>query len=891
MPPTEALRSYVIADERFYEPLGNARLADDIRTLIQDRIGGAAQITDSGIWTRCRPHGHPKLPAHGWKIHVAATPDHAPAAADAVCREFEKAPFAFKILRDTGLVTATAARWWPRGSAGKVVTVYSGSPEECRELLERFEAAFAAVDGPYVLSDRRYGASRSVHYRYGEFLRTQRVRPDGRHESVITGPGGEIWHDSRSPAYRRPPWVADLFVEPGTGDERDRQQADQDGAAAEPSPLSRYRIIRPLHRTAAGAVYLAETVADGRRVILKEARPHTAFSPDGADSPTRLRREFESLQQVAHTGVGPRPIDLFTVWEHLFLAEEWIEGLSLLSFIALRNPLAQGDLSGSAVADYRRDAQRVLDNVRKAIEALHGAGFVYGDLSLTNIIVDPVSLEVRLIDFEACRPLDAQHDQYPRTRGFCPPEESEASRDGRLFDEAGLAGVELALVFPRNDLIQLDPGTLVRSTRHAAALLGMPAPSTLGRLGITEDAVASAGQGPAIPATDPTALREAVRRGLDFVLGTMTPDRTDLLFPADPALFATNPFGLAHGAAGVLRAVHRLTGDVPAEARDWLARSLPDQPSELAAGLHFGWAGIAVAMTELGDLSRAREIFARAAGGLDSIETADIATGLAGIGMAGLVLWQAAGDEQYLETALRAGRLLIRRAEDDGTGIHWSDPYAPHRTTGFASGSSGIATFLLYLHCAVERERGGEEFLRVGRRALQFDLATARTRPTGIGFPGLIDARPIEPYWSRGSAGVGSAILRYLRVTGEPVLRDLADRLLPPTLTGIAANPGLFSGMAGIANLALDHDQLLGGDRYRPAAESLGAAILALSSPQPEGLAFPGNFLLRYSVDYATGSAGILLLLDRLARRGADFTVGLDDLLAAGSRQREAHDA
>ena len=47
----------------------------------------------------------------------------------------------------------------------------------------------------------------------------------------------------------------------------------------------------------------------------------------------------------------------------------------------------------------------------------------------------------------------------------------------------------------------------------------------------------------------------------------MTVDRTDRVFPADPAVFTTNAWSVAHGVAGVARALHRLTGGLPGAAR------------------------------------------------------------------------------------------------------------------------------------------------------------------------------------------------------------------------------------------------------------------------------------------------------------------------------------
>jgi hypothetical protein len=85
-----------------------------------------------------------------------------------------------------------------------------------------------------------------------------------------------------------------------------------------------------------------------------------------------------------------------------------------------------------------------------------------------------------------------------------------------------------------------------------------------------------------------------------------------------------------------------------------------------------------------------------------------------------------------------------------------------------------------------------------------------------------------------------------------------------------------------MANFALDCDHLLGSTPetpYRELATRITPPMLALACEQPEGIAFPGNGLMRFSTDFATGSAGIALVLDRVRRGGPDVNSTLDELL------------
>jgi hypothetical protein len=48
---------------------------------------------------------------------------------------------------------------------------------------------------------------------------------------------------------------------------------------------------------------------------------------------------------------------------------------------------------------------------------------------------------------------------------------------------------------------------------------------------------------------------------------------------------------------------------------------------------------------------------------------------------------------------------------------------------------------------------------------------------------------------------------------------------------------------------------------------------------QPDGIAIPGNGLMRFSTDLASGSAGVALALERFQHGGPDFHYTLDELL------------
>ena len=842
-------RGYTLADPRFYEDLSYFISEGDLEERVNRLASARASCIRRGPWIVCRPDGRP-LVDQGWKIHVSTVPDHAAPALEAVLAEFAHAPFHFKCLRDRRLVVAATSRWWRPGQVGKVIAIYPESAEDCRALLARLQPVLKEIEGPYILTDRRYRDSSCLFYRYGGFVSKWRVEPDGTRSSIVQGPAGEEWTDDRTPVYRKPPWVGDLFPE------QERRPASR--------TILGYQVSRALHHTGTGGLYLAERVSDGTVVVLKESRPHTAFATDGSSGQDRLRREFERLTRLAGTGVGPEPVELFRAWEHLFLAQEHIDHGTLISFLSARNPLANGDLAPDSLATYRAEAETVLAGLRRAIATCHERGICYGDVSLTNILIEPETLKVRLVDFESSKPFNQWHGDTPASPGFRPPPGSKAWDDPRAFDEFGAACAELAILSPRNVLRELNPDALARSIRHAAELLQYPLGDLLERVEL-----------PPGHDEDPPDLDGVVREAVRFIENTLTPDRTDRLFPAAPEVYVSNPWSVAHGVAGLIRGLHRLTGQVPTAVSEWMSRNLASL-DQLPPSLYFGWSGVGWTLLDVGETGRGLELIDRASAKPLPDQPASVAVGTAGVALACLAAWQGTKDDGWRERATEIGDHLIGTAHDSGQGLYWPEPESRHQPLGYAYGSSGVAALLLYLHFAT----GESRFLAVARRALNFDLKQVTTRArTGIGLPGHADLPLLEPYWQRGSAGFGGVLARFVRATREEQLDTTLDRLVRSTLPGTTINPGLFSGMAGLINFALDCHHLLGRSDYRQLTTDLTGGILALRCPQPEGLAFPGHGLLRYCNDFASGSVGIALVLHRLQHGGPDFNYTLDELL------------
>jgi hypothetical protein len=109
------------------------------------------------------------------------------------------------------------------------------------------------------------------------------------------------------------------------------------------------------------------------------------------------------------------------------------------------------------------------------------------------------------------------------------------------------------------------------------------------------------------------------------------------------------------------------------------------------------------------------------------------------------------------------------------------------------------------------------------------------------------------PYLAEGSAGIGLVLNEYLRHRENDEFAAAATAIRKAAESPFYVEAGLFRGRAGlIAYLSATH----------PA--SVDAHLRRLNwhaVAQESGLAFPGQELLRLSMDLATGTAGVLLAL------------------------------
>ncbi len=790
---------YCLADRLFYDT------ADRRGTDIPDFAVAGRDIPrgwshqPSDTWFHYAPTGH-DVPPQGWKIHVSAGLADAARVLEIVWDYCVERDIPFKFLRSRSVVTMLNSKGAARGASGKLVTIYPR--QDCLELtLKELDGLLAGVRGPYILSDLRYGEG-PLFVRYGGFTARRCVAANGDLVPAMENDRGELVPDVRGPSFTVPDWVElPDFLTP--------HLAARNAITTTELP---YAVDSVMHFSNGGGVYLATDRRSGERVVLKEARPMAGLDAAERDAVARLQHERDILRRLDGLDCVPGYRDYFVLGDHHFLVMEFVDATPLQRTLVRTFPLTKADATAESIAEYTVWALDTLPKVRAAIEALHERGVVFCDLHPNNILVTPEGRLV-LIDFEVATFVEDRGRSVLAHPAFQAP----ADRRGADVDHYALACLTLGLFAPQLTIT-------VPLARAKAGQLGrlivdtFPVPPELIKRAV-HTISGPIGGGPTASVTlgDPMA---AMARA---ILASATPEREDRLFPGDIAQF--RPGGgvnLAHGAAGVLFALDVAGAGRFPDLEEWLLSRRPESPPGFYDGLH----GVAYVLDRFGHVDRALDLVDRAMAGRWRDLDLGLWSGLAGIGL------------NLLHLGLDARPLIelcAERLPHDVPDISGG----AHPRAGLLHGLSGPA--LLFLR-AYDHTRD-PALLDLAERALRLDLKRCVT--TSDGSLQVNQGWRTLPYLDEGSVGIAIVLADLLRQRpGSPLAAALPD-LLKVGRCRFFVQPGLFAGRAGM--VLADRTLIPGLDWH----------VL----PYRDGIAFPGDQLLRLSMDFATGTAGVLYAL------------------------------
>nr|MDT0661797.1 class III lanthionine synthetase LanKC [Micromonospora sp. DSM 115978] len=797
------------------------------------------------IWVSLRPDGY-ELPEQGWKIHISATLDNADRLCGLVWDYCVQRRIPFKHLRDRNMLLALNAKYAARGSSGKLITIYPADDEQFSTIVTDLAKLTEGESGPYILSDLRIGDG-PVYVRYGAFVQMDCLDANGEWVSGFRLPDGTIEPDQRQAFFSPPAWApVPAVLTPHI-------EARRSGSA-QPAP---YRVRRALHFSNAGGIYVADRVADGRTVILKEARPYAGLDDNHEDGVTRQRREKWALEKLAGIPGVPELYEQFEVGGHHFLAEEYVDGQPLHVWYGVHHPwVIKADPTQAEIAEYTRRAVHIVEQVETLVDAMHERGVVFGDLHLGNIMVKPDD-SVALVDFELAFD-SADTDWRPglRATGF-----GRRDKSGVDVDRYALASVKLAIFLTLSRISVLEPGKVFHFVRILTDNFPVPdgwAESILDQLASPE--TTTTGAAPAESPIDYDALladsTSAAKSITEAILGSATPDRQDRLFPGAVEQFAPGGgLNFAYGAAGVLWTLAVTGHGRYPEHERWLLDRVRDLP-RCRPGFYDGIAGLAYTLDHLGYAEEADDLVDRHLADTANRHGISFFSGLPGIGATLLHFAQSRDDRGLREEAITVATRLADAVRHDDPGrvlVRPRKPNAKPVEAGAMRGWSGVALYLIRLY----EETADPGYLDLAVQAVHRDLDRCVTNDDGSLMVEEAGVRTM-PYLEVGAAGIALVIDELLEHREDDRARESLPALLLGSCRRYAIQADLFRGYASqIATLARLNHRVDHRDVLRRHLRELSWHALSYRGQ----LAFPGSLGFRLSMDLVTGSAGILLAI------------------------------
>jgi len=869
--------TFINSDDRFYEPdYDHYTPGDELAAIVRPLLaahGRGWEIRRKNVWSHVTPGGDAQvrsLPIQGWKIHLSAIEDNCRAMlADAAALLLEQ-DVQFKFANDCRTMRMMTSKRWPRGGAGKFITVYPHTEGEFIQVIEALYQALGARTGSYILSDRRYKDSRCLYYRYGGIIQVSHLDIMGKRIPMLVGPSGEHMPDRRNPYFESPPWAQDPF--PSDEDETDDRSLNG----------GRYLVESALGFSNTGGVYLSIERATGRQVVIKEARPHVELYENGGDATTRLKREMENLSILSSLGIAPAVLDTFWDWEHLYMVEEYVDAhdmrqvmLQFSPLMKVRPTLADSD---AFYAMYRD----IFVNIMRAVDLAHGAGMVIGDLSPPNILVAKNSLAVRLIDLEAAFRPELGESEDIHTPGFRSKLKSRARISSYEDDNYAVAAIMMYAMFPivamayiRDDLFDTVLPEIVWDIGwEDTPVMGVIRDLARGKVSLKE---AEERLLQPVSIRQPYASRAGRRLPADSVLKRLAAfiqvnyrlDPNHTLFPCDPFALATNGSSLGFGSSGVIYALIRAGVEVPQAAWDRHLAEVSSLNSQNAApGFLTGLAGIGWAHLAMGEAAIGLSFVDQANRSAQNITHPSLYYGMAGLGLADLAAYVVSGHHRYLDLALELAAQLESSALRSNDGLYWEDDGVVR--IGFGYGQSGIALFFLRLSQAA----GDQRWRTLGKAALCYDLAHGHELEAGVTTFAAAPAgiTTYEHYIEQGTAGIVKVAIRY-------GLWETVDQLVLDLHRKYAGFAGLMYGLAGLIDTLVDAHVYSGNPKYLEMAQRAYQGLTDLYVFGDDDMAaVPGENLFRISCDYATGMAGVIRAVQRLsAPDGDDFCLDVMD--------------
>ncbi|MFB7155430.1 class III lanthionine synthetase LanKC [Lysinibacillus sp. NPDC056232] len=825
---------YINLKERYYEPpLEKAtEMALEISNVPSNWV-----INSDKHWTYYSKSDS-YLPVQGWKVHISSTPKEAKEMLKVVSNFLFENLVPFKHVSNVWELILKNSKYGDRASSGKFITIYPNNENQFTFLLEKLHLLLNDFSkGPYILNDKRW-LDGNVYFRYGAFKEMYLINGASR-IPAIQNPLGELIPDSRAPYYTVPDFIEEPLIVKKMSEEHEKIQTAV-------SELDNYTIESALHFSNGGGVYVANHIPSNTKVVLKEGRPYAGLDGQGRDAVERLNHEASILKKLLGLESVVSFHKTFPEWEHVFLAEEYISGTSLDTWIATNYPFsAQQDSN-----EYCNNACSILRQLKDALQSIHARDVGMGDLQPANVMVT-ASNDIKLIDFEAASHINDSIPSGLMRLGFV----GAPNLSREQTDWFALLRIARYVFLPIGPVQDIAVNIIKKHDQWIFDQFGSQA------MRLIEEIESECNKRSVIPQKSLLSAPSKYFSRLDLPeiissirAGIVNDLKCDIkLLSGDIRQYESlgGIFNILTGGFGVIMALMR-TGDVPEKAKSWaLKYSAEEYINQLDNGLFSGKAGVAGILYELGMIERSKAIY-------DSIEVesdnADISirTGLAGIGLAFISASYIPNLKSMLDRAIKIGLQLCSLLEKD---IAVTSNDADAIPLGLIDGWSGVSLF----YSALFKATNEKVWLELSLQALEKDTSICIMDNSGTYQVNDKENTRFIPYLAGGSAGVGLSMIELRHLLKDPrwetELRGIGEVASSKCFYG----SGLFRGLGGMIITAntIDIELQTGGRFLDKTLNTLNLYVLS----DNDKYFMPGDYCYKLSGDIFSGAAGMLLAL------------------------------
>ncbi|WP_026906803.1 class III lanthionine synthetase LanKC [Paucisalibacillus globulus] len=876
----------LIMKKDYHASINDYKNSDEYIKIVEEKINEKWSLYRNAVYFNSRNNDQ-VVPEQGWKIHVSATLSNARAIIDIVSDICIKNTTSFKFMLDSGILSFSSDKNYPRGSSGKFITIYPSDVSSFKLLMNELYEALKGFEGPYILSDKRFKADCKVlYYRYGGIKGNYILKHDGNRSYILKSPNNRYQVDSRKPIFALPDWVEDPF--PNENEEEKAVPSLKNG---------RYTILESFSFNNSGGIYLAFDKERNEKVVIKEARPYTLQRKFGKfDARNIKQKELNILTLLEGEDISPQVIDSFYEWEHYFIVVSFIEGKLLREYIVERAVFSNPNLPEKDTNVFLNKLEIIWRNIINNLSILHKKNIYFCDFHLGNFIITD-DLNVIFIDLDGAVEIGDTSSNIMYSKGYIDPLFLENKTYSLKTELYGLGSLLFSTLSTYNNVLDLHPGfvneflgkmqkeiNLPYKYIHIIQSLMNDNPEERMNLDEVLRNLNDEGDRNIILSNRMSTsnhllssednIKHVIKDITRYITTTANKENNDYLFYTDPKI--VNPLNVENGALGVLYALNKINGNNGNEYMDWIKKQEVSIES-YAPSLYLGLSGIGWVLHQLGEEEYAYHIMNLANSHPLKHDSNDIYTGTAGIGLTNLFFWKETNNQTYLDEAVKAGNHLLESAHvTDNNTMFWSNPDGL-TYIGHAKGASGIAVFFMYLYKITK----DTNYLIASKRALEHDLSYAIDKSSFISFPAKTEGGiSHSPYWLAGSAGVAAALMRYQSITKENEYDPIIKNILNDSRRIYTLFPGLFNGLAGLGNVLLDAEQFLAEkDVYRGYALKVADSLNMFLMKKKDGLAFPGDYLHVINNDFGSGASGIALFLNRLVNQENNFNFYLDDIL------------